>query len=394
MTDTIRHITQCLWQLSLSAMLAAVVGCTSADEPQPVLPGGDTGSGDYSLGMYIELGDASQGSTAMRSTPAGDYDPGTDFENYIHLSGGVPDLRVYLLDTDDYLICAVDNPEVLRLSSTPTRKTYELRFDVDSLFRKGYDNKPFKLLMLANHYGRYPQVMPGISRLEDIVGQPATLAAYGNGAWPAELTADSRIPMFGIVQFAGVQLKEGGQMTMLSERLHLLRALAKVEVTDSPQSEDAITRVAVTRHNVRYAMSPSGVNHQDDYVKYSYDADYVATLTVPAASETADAIAMETASDGKFVTYLPEYRNTGRPDAERAMLRIWYSDGAHFDIDFKYYSTAPAGSQVGDIFDIRRNYYYKFAVKRSVVDASFEVDVLPYGEVILKPGFGIDPENP
>ncbi len=76
MTDTIRHITQCLWQLSLSAMLAAVVGCTSADEPQPVLPGGDTGSGDYSLGMYIELGDASQGSTAMRSTPAGDYDPG------------------------------------------------------------------------------------------------------------------------------------------------------------------------------------------------------------------------------------------------------------------------------------------------------------------------------
>lgn len=60
-------------------------------------------------------------------------------------------------------------------------------------------------------------------------------------------------------------------------------------------------------------------------------------------------------------------------------------------VDFKYYDNPPEGSAVGDSFDLRRNYYYRFFVdKRPESDEmSASVDVVPYDRYDLGPVFGI-----
>lgn len=394
MTYTIQNILSRVWMWVLTGAVAICGWSCRSDNPLAEPGEDEPDPAVYELGLYLQLGDGQIGAKGSRTTPAGDYDPGADFENYIHIDGENSDFRLYLLDLSDYLIATVENPTITRLSTAPGRKTYELRFEVDKSFRDGYQQKPFKILMLANRYGRYPNALPGISKLKDLTDDATGVMDYGKDAWPSDVTADSRIPMFGIVQFAGVEL-DPTNMVILPETLHLLRALAKVEVTDAAGSSDAITGAALTRHNTRFAMSPSGVRHQDDYVKYVYDYDYVATLTVPADCETSDVMSFgKSAATGKFTTYVPEYRNTGRQNNQRAQLRVRYADGAYFDLDLKYYQNPAPGASIGDPFDLRRNYYYKFTVKRSDVDVAFVVDVLPYGEVELKPGFGIDPENP
>ena len=177
---------------------------------------------------------------------------------------------------------------------------------------------------------------------------------------------------------------------MLPETLHLLRAYAKVEVYDADNSKDFISSVSLTRHSSRAYMAPHGVTHQDDYVKHKYDDDYVSTLTIPASSVNADPVTVRRAPSGSFIIYVPEFRNIGVSADERARLYVTYKDGNSFYVDFKYYNDPPAGFTKGDPFDIRRNYWYKFAVNRQDFELIMSVDVMPYGEVILEPSFGID----
>ncbi|MDE5650220.1 MAG: hypothetical protein K2I35_04295, partial [Duncaniella sp.] len=71
-----------------------------------------------------------------------------------------------------------------------------------------------------------------------------------------------------------------------------------------------------------------------------------------------------------------------------------YADGMVYDIEFKDYANPDATTGECPCFDIRRNYWYRFSLRRGD-DSPFtmEVDVVPYGEVILEPDFGIDIED-
>lgn len=373
-----------MWLVVVAMLSAALTACSSSsDEPDM---GGDY-AGTCELGLYIKLGDAV--GDLSRATPEGDYDPGEGYENYIHLTGDKPDYRVYLLDTSDRLIAEVADADVMLLSVAPGSKTYEMRFEVSEAFYDIYNNGSFKLLMLANWYGSYPTgLVPGITTLPDIVESQASVADYLS-AWPAMLSVDSRIPMFGIVQFDGVALRPNS-LTPLSNKLHLLRALAKVEIVDSPSSEDEIQSVSLTRFNTRYSMAPAGVNHQDYYVRNSYEDDYNSSLTIPSGSESDVPLAFSRNEDGSFVCYVPEYRNVGRNDNEKSRLFVSYPDGSTYYVDFKYYQNPPAGSQVGDPFDLRRNYWYRYSLSRTR-DINIEVVVVPYAETILNPDFGLLP---
>lgn len=372
------------------ALLSGLAACSSsADAPEV---GGDDGDflGACELGLYIKLGDAV--GDLGRSTPQGDYDPGQGYENYIHLAGDTPDLRIYLLDTSDRLITEVTEADILPVSAAPGSKTYEMRFEVNRAFYNIYNKGSFKLLMLANWRGSYPtDLVPGTSTLTDIVESQAAVADY-IAAWPAVLTADSRIPMFGIVQFDGVELRPKS-LVQLPTKLHLLRALAKIEVFDDPTTDDEIQSVTMTRFNARYTMAPAGVHHQDDYVKGSYDADYNSSITIPANSESSAGLEFAQDAEGNFVCYVPEFRNIGRGDDEKSRLFVTYSDGSTHYVDFKYYQNPPAGSQVGDAFDLRRNYWYRYSLKRTR-DIDIEVVVVPYAETNLNPDFGLQPPVP
>lgn len=373
----------------LIAAVPALGACSSAADA-PDMPAGDTAPA-CSIGLYVRLGD---GEPASRTTPDdGSYASGTTGENYIDLDGDTPDMRLYAFTTDNRLIREFDGPEITPMSSSPTSKTYELKFNVDRDFYDSYSGKSFKIMMLAN-WRRYPdssKLVPGTTTIDDITtAAEATSDIRGFGGCPGPyITGEQRIPMFGIAQYDKITLVPN-MLVMLGD-LHLLRAYAKIEVYDDAASDDTLTGVSLTRHNVRSAMAPRGVYHQDDYVKHSYNDDYAATLTVPDASETSDALAMVRDSvSGHFIVYVPEYRNTGRSDGERARLLLHYKFGEKFYADFKYYQNPAPGSAVGDAFDIRRNYWYKYEIKRNGTTIQLTADVLPYGTVKLEPSFGLD----
>lgn len=379
-----------MWLAGIAALLSVLPSCSSTVD-EPGNDGfGDNRTGTCELGLYIKLGETT--GNIGRSTPEGDYDSGEGYENYIQISGETPDYRIYLLDTSDRLIKEVTDAEIMLISGTAVSKTYEMRFEVNNAFYEIYNNGSFKLLMLANWYGSYPTgLVPGESTLADIVESHAAVAEYGS-AWPSELTADSRIPMFGIVEFDNVELKPK-TLVMLENKLHLLRALAKVEVLGNPALKDEIQSVSMTRFNTRFTMAPAGVNHQDDYVRKSYDADYNSSLTIPAGSESDKPLSFSSNADGSFVCYVPEFLNVGRSDDEKSRLLVTYSDGGAYYVDFKYYQNPPAGSHVGDSFDLRRNYWYRYTLTRRS-DIDIEVVVVPYAETVLNPDYGLLPPVP
>ncbi len=387
MINRLRHIISRLWAALLSTVALFPLGACASGEDVPVVPGGDEPgvAVEYTMGLYISLGDK----TVSRATPTdGEYDPGAGYENYIDLTGETPDMRLYLFDTADRYIGSLIDPEIVPVSESPGSKTYQLTFNVDKTFAEKYSGGSFKLVMLANWGRVYPSApVAGVTTIDDLVKSAEAVKAYTPS--PAVLTATDLIPMFGVVQFNNVIL-DPKVLVMLPETLHLLRAYAKVEVYDADNSKDFISSVSLTRHSSRAYMAPHGVTHQDDYVKHKYDDDYVSTLTIPASSVNADPVTVRRAPSGSFIIYVPEFRNIGVSADERARLYVTYKDGNSFYVDFKYYNDPPAGFTKGDPFDIRRNYWYKFAVNRQDFELIMSVDVMPYGEVILEPSFGID----
>ena len=217
---------------------------------------------------------------------------------------------------------------------------------------------------------------------------------------PAVLGLNDRLPFFGVAQYNNVRFLPD-ETTFADESLWLLRAYAKIEVWDNAETVTPISAVRLVGHNTRAYKAPLGVTHQDQYVKFDYDndADFVTTPSLPVANpsawETSEPMTFEKrAADGHFVTYVPEYRNIGTDGTERAdrcYLQVTYKDGNTFDVPFRYGAGAPSGTTPGSPYNLLRNYWYKFICKRNVSEMTWSVDVMPYGEVLLEPDFGIKP---
>ena len=128
-------------------------------------------------------------------------------------------------------------------------------------------------------------------------------------------------------------------------------------------------------------------------MRYDYEQDYNSNLHVPSESTNAASIPFKQVGEGRFVIYVPEYSNVDggakRTDASNISVKFAESDKT-YAVDFKYYSSALGGSSIGDWFDLRRNYYYRFLINKSNEDADLNivVDLYPYTVYILDPGFG------
>ena len=188
-----------------------------------------------------------------------------------------------------------------------------------------------------------------------------------------------------------------GMLTHLGT-VHLLRAMAKVEVS-CKTSGWTLEKVELLRYNATGYCAPSGVYSQDDYVKGNYAGDYTDTVHLPDGrnDEAPKTRAFDRTADGRFVAYVPEYRNVAagtanRKAADAAEMRVRFKEapGREYTVEFKYYNAPPEGSAVGDPFDIRRNYYYKFSISKTS-EPDLVVEVFPYELVELDPGFGLLP---
>lgn len=379
----------------------------SADNAAWVVPD-EPGKGDVAddasatLGLHIRMGDSASAPSARATTPPdnGHYLPGWGYENYIHLGGGgAHDLRIYLFSLEDKLISEITESELNAMAAIGGGVvTYTLTFRVDKLIPDCYEQPSFKVVVLAN-WRTYPaasSLEAGVTTIADLVECAEGIADYTPA--PAVLGIDTRIPFFGVTQYDNVKFKPD-ETTFAEEPLWLLRAYAKIEVWDEASTVTPIQGVKLVRYNTRLSKAPLGVTHQDDYVRFDYDNDddFVATPSIPAGSnwETdATMTVQKREADGHFVAYVPEYLNIGTDGTERAdrcYLQVTYKDGNTFDVPFRYGAGAPSGTTPGAPYNLLRNYWYKFICKRNVSEMTWSVDVMPYGEVLLEPDFGIKP---
>lgn len=388
--------------MALAVMVILLSSCSGSDD----IFHEATTDGDYSFTLYLSLGD---NNAVSRSTPTdgkhngeSGYDSGEGYENYIDVEN--KDYRLYLFDANNKLIHAVPESD-MNMLPTPTlstngSKTYELSFQVakTQIEEAGLnpDKCVFKLLMLANWH-QYPTIEKRAS-ITQLMTSAEARREYKIPA-AATLTADDRIPVFGINQFGVIRLDPEWR-TQLGT-IHLLRAYSKIEVYDSETTTTPISEVTLTRYN-RYSYCGPLLNEwfESEYVTNSYRNDYGALSFRPVTEASAEATDLYFKPDpvsGHFIAYVPEYRNlingVVRPENDRARLRVSYTDNAVYHIDFKYYdkkSAAVNGANVGDYFDIRRNYLYRYELNKGTIITSMIVDVEPYVSVTLNPDFGFD----
>lgn len=395
-----RHIGSVLRFLSAGRSLAAALllaaltaACSSSVSDEPTLPQ----AGDYSFSLKLAVGDDI---SARSTTPAdGPYDPGAGFENYIDLLSN--DYRIYLFNSNNVLIHAVEPADVRMIPtnmSTQGSKTYELQFAIKDLADKGLSPQSctFKLLMLAN-WRSYPAgLVPGSTKIDDLMKSSTALRTF-TPQREALLSADERIPMFGVKLYSGISLDP--DLATELDIFHLLRAYSKIEVFNSAESVSPIASAVLTRHSLAGYNAPLLPQYlQGEYVTNSYKNDYGAMSFRPTGVETDEDLAFKKdEATGSFFIYVPEFANLagGRPrsDDERARIYVKYEDGEDAYIDFKYYDDVNAdrnGAKKGDFFDLRRNYWYRYELNKGTVIVSLRVDVVPYVEVSLNPSFGFD----
>lgn len=354
--------------------LFALQACRNdVEEPTPGL------ARDVQMQFTISIGNTSaDGGSRAPSTPEGGYDRGDGYENYIDLTD-YSNIRFWLFDAEkNSFLSELQITTVMPVESTESSKRY---YVLASLPRKTAGFNPsttaFKVMVAAN-WGTYPTPSAG-QHIDRIVEK--ALFDYSAGMPSAE----TPVPLYGIKRIEPLDFSTSDFASL--GRIHLLRAVAKIEVKAAEDS-NPIESVSLLRYNTRGYCAPKGVYAEEDYVKGSYDKDYVATPSIPAGVASKLSLPLQyNATTGSWIIYVPEYDNLS-VRSERAQLMVRFEGMADESaVEFHNYASA-----MKTPFNLLRNNWYIFNVRRTgetEVDIDVEVQVVPYNEVSLNPDFGL-----
>lgn len=344
--------------------------------------------GCCNVGLRLTLDEISS-----TKAPSGSYDDGrsTTYENYINVAE--QDFKVLLFEPSApyRLASEIQNIKINAVEADRlTSKTYLMLGDVPATMKSG----SYKVVFLANWKGcggHYPAVTPGVTTIDDIAK-----GSSFNYAADFSLGPGRGIPMYGVKDCGNLKFEKD----MLTDfgRMHLLRAMAKVEVRPS-ETGLPIKSATLTRSYSSGLAAPLKIYRQEDYVRGSYINDYLDSIHLPDNPSVIESLPFTKKDDGSFVIYLPEYDNTSASatasqihlvfDASDSFDEILYEE----DIDFKYYSiqaALDAGRNLGDKFDVKRNHCYIYTVTKKIDQGiRIVVDVIPYSSVELDPEFGL-----
>lgn len=361
---------------STSALLVAVLclpaamSCSETEEvpeTQPSFPTEDTRI-TAGITLTVTTGNISRAA----GTIGPDYDTGAGYENYIDIENG--DFRFYFFDADDNTFIAPFNIEILIPQyETVTSKRYIASGKIDREFA---DRKDLVLVALAN-WKTYPAenaLVPGVTTIEDICSR-----TYDFTTQMMELSDKNTIPLYGVTNILNPIPRQTNSADL--GKIHLLRAFAKIEV-NRYEGGFEIDNVKLRRYSSRGFCAPTGIYRQNDYVHGNYEQDYANTPHIPAGAYTDKEIPFVKVNDDMFVAYVPEFDNLADA-ARRSTIAIQFRATNEPDIiEFKYYD----GPRQGQHFNILRNYWYRFDVRKKGVI----VQVVPYSEIVLNPIFGLD----
>lgn len=376
------HYISLAWS-AIIMMALSLTACSGEDRFAPV-PDGEDGGRSFRMSFDITLPVfPGTGSRASYEEGVGDY------ENTIDLS----DFRILLFSqgNNPTLICNFDPQDVtiMPYDEKPTYRSYRVWAKVAEEITT-YSN--FKLVMLAN-WGSYPSLNIGSATLAEIDSHTF------NAADKFVAQNGSHIPMYGVKDCNNVVWQDL-TLTWLNN-LWMLRAVAKIEVQPADDSA-GISNVRLVRYNEKGTCAPNDIFTETEYVngQNNYTGDIALNLPKGINDPDAKVYDLQADENGIFVAYVPEYKNissdnpnqlSGPQADDCAYLEVSYDYGAtFFRVDFKYYSDKVAennGGRVGEYFDIKRNFYYRYTVSR---DWEVQLALVPFGEVDLKPDFGFD----
>ena len=372
---------------SLMLMLCVGVSCSDSS----VYDVNTSGNGDNQVALTIvvsDIPDAGNSKSRVSRAPGylGDgYDRGAGYENYIDIKNR--DFMFLFFDNDDRYLGVLTSTNVYMIESSTSSKTYSVRGKVA---RNVAQARTVKVMALANWNHAYPDVesLTNNTTITDV-----SRSIYSFSADKMLPSSDNPIPLFGITNPVTLRFDELNHTDIGT--IHLLRAYAKIEVCPAADTNALIESVTLTRYNTTGYRAPLDVTCQDDYVHGAYSDDYLSSLYIPDDVQVAENLPFAAAADGSFIAYVPEYINTAGSPA-KLIVRFEGLESEPDDVvEFKYYQ-APAGqpSLQGKPFDLMRNYWYRFNIKK-VRNIEVEVIVVPYAETVLNPDFGIvAPEDP
>ncbi|MCD8208624.1 MAG: hypothetical protein LUD72_11855 [Bacteroidales bacterium] len=316
-------------------------------------------------GMTVELGIVTRAVDEHEG-----YEIGAEYENYIDIASG--DYKIYFFTNDKDDASATDDSgrNTLIAEFVPTDLTavegtiyteYTLSGNVGDDIAAYTD---FKVVVLAN-WGDYPTVTAGETTIDALVeGNNTTFSAEN---FLSGVDATHLIPFYGVREYSNVEWRQGWRTT-LSGDITLLRAVAKVEVVMSEDSDiDSFDDVSIVRYNTSGYCAPAGVYLRADYDHdYSWDNDFTDNVHLVGGRNsdnngTAPLSRQSASGTDVWTIYLPEYDNLSDPtDYSFIQVKI---DGEEYEIYFADYTDGAASSTAD--YDIFRNCVYRFTVTYS-----------------------------
>lgn len=371
LTHLFRSLKVAAAALAVAAMSACTESAGEIQEPTTATrPGINHNAPTYRAGFYLTVGSLSApestASTASRTTPDGQYNPGEGIENFIDLEN--QDIRVFLYNNANEFLSELTDLQIIPVSNYESSKLYFINGATQADISSG----KFKIMVVAN-WPEYPA--SGTPAMEDFF----KITFDFDGSQPSR---ERPIPMYGIkdISLSAIEPNNAADLGTI----HLIRALAKIEViVENPSDSWIISELRLTHYNTSGFCAPA-VKSQSDYVKDNWDRDYVGRPFIPSTTQRADNLNFVDTGNGHYVLYVPEYVNTSQtePTAQiHAKVSFGTYNWAEHLIDLKNGQATT---------DIMRNIWYKVKIKKiekSEIDIT--VDVIPYAICDLDPIFGL-----
>lgn len=183
------------------------------------------------------------------------------------------------------------------------------------------------------------------------------------------------IPMWGVKQTTLNLAK--GELTNIDEPIHLLRAMAKVEVKLDTSIADKfdLDSVKIDKYNVKGNVLPAYEELND-----TENMDSQAVFN-PNVMSLGTNLNLTKVTNDEFYVYLPEYRNVGE-DVTPARISVFINDKLYF-IEFENYVDGKAN---GNVYNIVRNHYYQYTITsvnttENVILANLSYQAMPWQNI-------------
>ncbi len=342
-------------------------GLTSCSDVYDDIESGKFDSKSHLVLTFVTPNDDTSTRSAVED-PDG-YEAGIDYENTVNIDEG--DYKIYFFTYDSSTkdagtLIAEFEPESITQSSTSSTTTYTVTGDVPETLMNVSN---FRVVMLANWGWWYQNVEEGVTTIDD-------LCEGGNSTFYADkkfiIDQNNLIPFYGVQEYSGVTFTYG-TTTTLSTPVSLLRALAKVEVILTSDSDvEEFDNVSIVNYNAQGYCAPWQVYTAADYdtdASKNPDTDFwpdewVTDLhLVGEANDTGTKTQVFTKVSGTtqdtWRIYLPEYNNMSE-DYSYITLTI---DGEPYEIYFADYEDGVTdNTETSNRYNLKRNNLYRYYV--------------------------------